>query len=125
MSKVQHPYGKWEDFHAGMYDLTRCLGDSDLAGELLRNPDGLGEAMRDVLDVWPFSAEHHLSNVEENRRAWLGQAACCYALDVTSLATREAWGLLTDEQRDRANAVADTVILAWEAVRFGAEALFI
>lgn len=73
--------------------------------------------MRAVIAAWPLSAQHQLSNRRQNRRSWLGQAACRFAVDATALATRTAWGLLTDPQRADANGAADLVIGEWEATR--------
>jgi len=52
-----------------------------------------------------------------NNRSWLGQAACCYAVGATEAATRHAWGLLTDPQRDLANKIADEIIDDWKSTQ--------
>lgn len=83
------------------------------AAEILGTPELCRKAMQKVVDEWPYASEFNLSNAEINRRAWLGQAACsCYG-GVHEDETREAWGLLSNEQRVTANNIATGVIKAW------------
>ena len=49
-----------------------------------------------------------------NRRAWLGHAGCCIAVDSPEDLTRLAWHTLTTEQQERADAVAEEAIATWE-----------
>ena len=124
--RIYHPYYKWEDVAAKMYELPFDLQSEEAASiELLSNPDGLLDAMTDVTINWPNATEHQLTNQESNRRAWLGQAACCFFAGSTAYATKSAWWKLTIDQRDAANDVADNVILKWEERVNGVEALFI
>jgi hypothetical protein len=110
------PYTEWEDYQAGMYrDATateRAVMATNAAG-LLADTLRLTAAMRAVATEWRFAAEANLHE-PPNNRAWLGQAACCYAAGSTEDATRQAWGMLTDGQRAAANAVADRVISEWK-----------
>ena len=119
------PYWEWEDHAAGMYgppeDLT---GEATRARELLANPKRLENAMLAAVDAWPRAALHQLSNTAQNRRSWLGWAACRHAVGATSLATRAAWPQLTDEGRTDANAAADRVIQQWEEDHADAQTLF-
>lgn len=89
----------------------RVLG----AVSVLGNPTVCEEAMQMVVEQWPFASEFNLSNAEINRRAWLGQAACSIYYGIHEDETREAWGLLTPEQRTTANAIASRIIKAWVA----------
>lgn len=126
MRKIYHPYYKWEDVAAKMYQPPFDLELEESASiELLSNPDGLLDAMTDVTINWPYATEHQLTNQESNRRAWLGQAACCFFAGSTAYATKSAWWKLTINQRNFANDVADRVILKWEEGFNGVEALFI
>jgi hypothetical protein len=81
-------------------------------------------AAKMMLRDWPRAAEHNLTNREQNRRAWIGQATCCYSSNAPEGATRLAWWVLLADERDRANAVADRVIAEWEAGRDTQTALF-
>lgn len=89
---------------------------------LLADGDELYAAMSAVTREWPNASEHQLSNTERNRRAWLGQAACCYVLGVPDFVVKSAWHTLPTTMQDAANAVADQVIGEWEMSR--AETLF-
>lgn len=110
------PYTEWEDFQAGMYrDAQRQDHDrlADDAVSLLSTPHRLVAAMREVTIKWRFASEANLHE-PPNNRAWLGQAACCYAAGVPEELTRHAWGRLTDSQRIEANRIADRVIDEWK-----------
>lgn len=72
-----------------------------------------GDAMLRVVAEWPVSCEQNLTDTGQNRRAWVGHAACCLATGAPEYLTREAWGHLTQEQRDKANARADQAIRRW------------
>lgn len=71
--------------------------------------------MRKVVETWPISAEHNLTDLSINRKAWTGHAAICLANGCPEYITRAAWGLLSDEQRAKANGEAQSAIDAWEA----------
>jgi hypothetical protein len=106
------PYTEWEDFKAGMWS-GEGAGKSQQAKELLSDSMRLFVAMRNVAMAWPIAAEINLSE-PPNNRAWLGQAACCFAVGANEESTRAAWGQLTDEQRSLANTIADQVISEWK-----------
>ncbi len=125
MNRVWHPYMTWEDYLAGMYDLASDMPRQVAqACELLGNPEGLRDAMGDAIHAWPIAAEHYLSDLSSNRRAWVGQAACHHLLGVPAQATKAAWWQLTEEQREAANDAADSAIKSWEEVYGGAQTLF-
>jgi len=72
--------------------------------------------MEEAVADYPISAQQHLSK-PNGRRPWIGQAACCRALDATEEETRIAWNFyMTPEQQTHANEVADSVISKWEAM---------
>lgn len=121
-----HPWWTWEDHKDGMYTLTAGWQEKILvARELLANPARLESAMGAVVDAWPVAAEHQLTNTEQNRRAWLGQAACRLLVRAPALATRAAWPQLTEEQRTAANACASRVIREWEVDHAGGQLSFL
>ena len=76
-----------------------------------------GSWMMRVTVEWPISCEQNLGFTGQNRQAWVGHAACCMAINCPEDVTRSAWWLLTQEQRDAANAVADEAIEAWEEMQ--------
>ena len=117
MERIFHHYQKWEDFHAGMYDESRDGRAERVAGaaRILGTPDICRKAMEKVVAEWKVATEYNLSNAEINRKAWLGQAACsCYA-GIHEDETREAWGILTPDQRVEANRIAAEIIKRWLA----------
>ena len=73
-----------------------------------------GMYMMKVADSWKYSCEHNLSFLGQNRRAWIGHAACAYALHLPEDIVREAWSNLTEEQQRLANNEADNAIKYWE-----------
>lgn len=86
----------------------------DWAIKFTGNAPLYGESMRKVTREWRYSCEHNLSNKTQNRRAWLGHAACAYAFDCPEDIVREAWQHLTQEQRDAADEQAEQAIKEWE-----------
>ena len=78
-----------------------------------------GRYMHRVTVEWPNSCINALTDYNLNRKAWIGHAACALALRCPEDITRQAWGLLTDEQRILANRQADRAIQSWE-VRYRA-----
>lgn len=115
MRNSVRPYTEWEDYKAGMYQESSPEHRGQLiaaAALLLADQHKLLAAMRSVTIEWRVASDANLHEYPNNR-AWLGQAACCYATGATEDLTRSAWGVLTDQQRVLANAVADQVIDEW------------
>lgn len=115
IKRVYHPYWLWEEVQHNMWGkvsnrkqyLQKAIcftGDHVLYGLF----------MRKVVDEWKYSCEHNLSDKSQNRQAWIGHAACAYAIQCPEDIIREAWGHLTDEQRILANNQADIAIKIWE-----------
>jgi len=99
-----------------MYKETKISEREQLinkARNLLSNTDNLYIAMSRVTKEWPIAAMVNLTNIERNRRAWMGQSACCLVCDTPEDLTRESWMLLTEDERRKANKVADIVITEW------------
>lgn len=82
--------------------------------DLLRESDAFEIACNQVFEEWPNSSEQNLSARCMNRCAWIGWAACCVAHSSTEYTTRNAWRLLTKEEQEQANAVANKVIKEYE-----------
>lgn len=130
MIRVYHRYELWEDFAHGLYRMALYNSPQEqeelieLARELLIDQAKLWDAMNAVATEWVHAAEVQLTNTTRNRRAWLGQAACCYAYGAPESLTKLAWHRLERAQQDRANAVADHVIATWEANYYPRGSLF-
>lgn len=123
VKKIWHDYRKWEDFAAGMW---RRVGGQERqefmarAIEFTGDHKLYGQFMRRVVAEWPVASEHNLTDTGSNRRAWVGHAACCLAINCPEDITRQAWGHLTQRQQDDANHEASLSIALWEG-RFETE----
>ena len=119
MQRIFYHYSLWEDYHAGMYDEAKDGRAERVkeAARILGTPDICREAMEKVINEWKKATEYNLSNAEINRKAWLGQAACCCYAGIHEDETREAWGIMTEEQRVEANRIAATIIKRWVGER--------
>lgn len=118
MKRVWHPYTAWEEVSRGMWRQVRGDERRRLLRESIEftgNAEKYGAAMLRVIEEWPISCEHNLTELGQNRRAWLGHAACCLAIGCPEDVTREAWGHLTEEQRVAADRKALSAILAWQS----------
>lgn len=115
MARLYHPFWAWEDI--GMW---RDLSDEEgrvfltVAIEFTGNAIRYGKAMLRVLDEMPIACEHNLTEPAMNRQAWIGHAACYLETGCPEYITREAWGKLSQQQRDDANEQADKAIARWE-----------
>lgn len=119
MERIFHHFELWEDYHAGMYDESKDGRAERVqrAARILGTPEICRIAMEKVIQEWKKATEYNLSNAEINRKAWLGQAACCCYAGIHEDETREAWGLMTTEQRGEANRIAAEIIKKWVGER--------
>ncbi len=77
-------------------------------------PSLLWEAMTFVSHHWGYASRQNLTNLNRNRQAWLGQAACLFLDGAPEYVTKLAWARLSAKQQSAANTVADNVISDWE-----------
>lgn len=137
MERYYARYELWEDYKNGMFDKPIELEREQLVASakvLLSNCSDFENAAKNVLADWVISSAVNLTNKSENRRAWIGQAACSYIHKVPEILTRQAWAQLSEKQRADANKIADKIIKHFEANhaqsnisvrdRLGAERLF-
>lgn len=119
MKRIFHTWDKWECYPAGFYE-NRPPGDltDEQAlteyGTFLRDIPTFKAALERVLQEWPNSCEHYLSNERMNRIAWLGQAAACIHSRVPSR-FRGGYNRLTDEEKRAADLAALDALNAWLA----------
>lgn len=120
MKQIFHPYWLWEDYQNGFYNIEVNYSETEeyalatQARDLLADSERFREVALKVVVEWHYSTEQNLSNAARNRQAWVGQAACCYELKVPDWITKFGWRMLTIEQQNEANSVADSVIEKWE-----------
>lgn len=118
MERVFHPYTAWEEFKHGMWRQVTAQERRAFLDEAVMftgNAPLYGSYMRRVIDEWPLSCEHNLTNTDMNRLAWVGHAACCLAIRCPEDITRAAWARLSQRQQDEANAQAQAAVDTWEA----------
>lgn len=116
IDRMYHPYWLWEEREANMWgkaskDRGHLL---DKAIKFTGNHILYGRYMRKVVREWKYSCEHNLSNKEQNRKAWIGHAACALAFNCPEDIVRQAWGYLTEKQQTLANKKAEKAIKYWE-----------
>jgi len=105
MERVYHTWEKWECYPAGFYspkpprkDMT--TDDCKAAyATFLRNIPLFENAMAGVIQDWPHSCEHYLTNERMNRIAWMGQAAMCWETGVSKFFCGGYFQLSEDEAK--------------------------
>jgi hypothetical protein len=114
MERVYHPYWLWEDYKAGMYQLS-VENEEDLVKKsinLLTDIKMFKTVSEKVINKWIVASKVNLTNPNCNQKAWIGQASCCFEYGVPEYLTRIAWGSMLDEQRLNADSIAlDTIKL--------------
>lgn len=115
--EVWHPFTAWEETRHNMWG---CVSHRStwltIAAAFTGNPELYGEWMQKVVTEWPVSCEHNLTKPGD-KRSWIGHAAVAMAIGCPEDIVREAWGLLTDKQREQANAKAQQAINNWGEMR--------
>lgn len=115
MKRIYHPIDCWEEIHFNMWGASNNkVRDLENAICFTGNHRLYGRYMRRVTREWPMSCENALTDIRMNRRAWLGHAAVALALQIPEDIVRNAWGYLTERQRELANREADRAIRQWE-----------
>lgn len=115
IKRIYHPYWMWEESKSLMWSTVDNRDEMlKIAIEFTGDHKKYGLAMFRVIKEWPISCEHNLSDTSQNRRAWIGHAACALEIKCPEDIVRQAWHHLTDEQRTLANKAADNAISAWE-----------
>jgi hypothetical protein len=117
MKRIYHNYLLWEDYKAGFYDIPSLIDNkekSDLVKDMFSSEDLTLKFMTLTINEWFYSCEHNLTNMNMNRVAYIGQAACCLFGGVPNLLTMKVWNTLDREIRDRSDNIAESVIKIWE-----------
>lgn len=118
MDRIYHPYYLWEDVNNGILKEDFSQKEIELltnkAKSLLINSELFYNTALKVICNWKYSSEQQLSNIQRNRRAWLGQASCCYKYKIPEFITKYAWRMMAESEQNEANKVAEDVITIWE-----------
>lgn len=112
----------WIDHRAfGHYEAMECVARGmyksgirdDVVASSVDVLISLGNYAEIAFDACPVSASIHLTNNGINKRAYCGQISCCVACGARACETSAAWGILSDNQKALANAIAEKEIRAW------------
>lgn len=117
MIQLFHRYELWEDYQNGMFRNVKDGNEEtriQQAYNLFRNENKLYEEMCFVAYNWKYASEVNLTNNSINHQAWLGQASCCHYCGCGDYETIQAWHRLTNEERQKANDIADKVYYEWK-----------
>jgi hypothetical protein len=117
MKRIYHPYWEWEDYQNGMWRKCNVVEEKDFLEKAIVFTGDFklyGEYMIKITLLWPITCQHNLTDNTQNRKAWLGHAACCLAINCPEYITRQAWGYLNNTQQKNANIQAENAIIAWE-----------
>lgn len=113
--EVWHHFTELEEVKTNMWGTVSHRSTwLTIAAAFTGNPDLYGEWMFRVVKEWPKSCAHNLTKPGD-KRAWMGHAAVAMAINCPEDIVREAWGLLTDEQRNKANSKAQQAVDAWRS----------
>jgi len=105
----------WEDHKAGLYEKkAQAFSKCEKSYNLLKNEKEFYKVMLKMTKKWPISTKFNLTNSSKNRRSWLGQAACCFNHGANELTTIVAWGFLKDDEKKKANIMAEKIIEKFE-----------
>lgn len=117
MKRIYHPFTKWECLRGGFFTPMKGKAQIEKAKKdyvrLLTDIPYFERTMKKVIQAWPNSCEHNLTNESMNRVAWLGQSSCAFEFGCCAEQTRSAFQLLTEDQQIAANAAADKVLQQW------------
>ena len=117
MKQLFHNYIHWEDFKNGMWKRVTAIEENSMlltAIEFTGDAERYGKAMLRVVNEWPITCEHNLTDSSLNRRAFIGHCAVCLELGIPEYITRLAWHELSQKQQDDANLKADYAIQIFE-----------
>ena len=113
--RIFYPHTLWEDANNGFYSVgLLCPEKVSFCKNVLSNQELFWDIMCQMRIDWPYSFQFNVSNFTQNRRAWLGQAACCYNHNAEFNVTIYAWGLLDKNTQDEANKTAQKMIDLFE-----------
>ena len=78
----------------------------------LSNTNEFEGALKALIEEWPVSCEHYLTNEKMNRIAWLGQASMCFKHGISSRFCG-GYNMLTDEEKNEADKKAHEYLNIW------------
>jgi len=115
MTRIFHPYDKWEDYAHGFYGGKEYPKDNtlELYASLLKDLPRFEAALQTIIKEWKYSCEHNLTHEGMNRIAYLGQASCALVYNVPHNVCMGGYNLLTLEEQKAADAMAQKYLDLW------------
>jgi hypothetical protein len=116
MKRIYSMFIDWEDYQNGMYSGSMVNIEYLLpkAIELLSDDCLFFQKGLEMILNWKICTDYNLTNTSLNRRAWIGQATCCYVHKVPEIITRLAWSEMEEISQIKANAKANKIIKIYE-----------
>lgn len=117
IKRIYEPYWLWEDYLNGMWNKLEKSEEADMLYQAVRftsNWIEYGKAMEEVIKAWPITMRNSLTNLSINRRAFLGHCACSFKFNCPEYITRQAWHIITEQQRNDADKIAESHIKKYE-----------
>lgn len=117
MKRILHTWDRWECYPGGLYETTPPDGmtareANEAYRDFLRDLPLFESCLERLLNEWPRSCEHYLSNEKMNRIAWFGQAAVCIHSRIPQ-GFRGGFNLLTKAEQHAANLAALKWLNVW------------
>lgn len=116
MTRIFHPYDKWECYQSNFYGGVSDYQKDDtlqLYASLLKDLNLFETTLQTITSEWKHSCEHNLSNESMNRVAWLGQASCALVYKVPHNVSMGGYNLLTAEEQKAADGIAQKYLDKW------------
>lgn len=115
--RIFHEWNKWECYPAGFYSdkppegmtVEQC---EESYRDFLADLPRFEAALSRVLNEWPNSCEHYLTNDRMNRIAWLGQSSMCIETGIPSRFCG-GYNLLSDDAKLAADTMALKYLNVW------------
>jgi len=120
MKRVYHQYKNWECYKNGMFKTSAEVSQKewvkfqDQVIKLLSNENEFLNAGIRLIKEWPISCEENLTNTNQNRVAYIGQACCCLIHGAPEIVTKSAWKLIPPQKQNKADKVAEKIIKIYE-----------
>lgn len=121
IQRIYHRWEKWECYKAGFFEEHPPEGMTEQDcqnkyAEFLKDLKLFKSAAYRVIDEWPNSCEHNLTNSNMNRIAWIGQSSVCIHYGIPAK-YRGGFHLLSYDEQLAANSTALEVINYWMFLR--------
>lgn len=105
-----------EDVENNMYSNRLDKNQVEKSRLLLIDPNKFNSVIDLVFKNWKISTAVNLSNKSINRKAWVGQASCLFYYQSNEKETKTAWFQLSDEEKIKANNIAELKIKQFESI---------